>query len=814
MRIGKDYFLAVAVSLTASQATAVFAVTPFTIVALPDTQNYVNNPSNAGLFTQQTQWIADEVTGINTRNIQFVTHLGDVVSNGNDLTQWTRADTSMSILDGVIEYGILPGNHDYASTGNKSTGTTNYVNNFGPARFAGQSWYGGADPSGNNSYQTFTAGGFDFIHLSLEWKPADNTPVRVPSPIDWAQSVLDANPNTPVILSTHENLDDSPPGRSAPGNDLWNQLVRSNDQIFMVLNGHNHGAGGSNDGEYHQVTFNDTGREVYEVLQDYQDYPNGGDGWLRLIEFDIDNNQVNFETYSPVLDQFQTETVAQVGQFASQFTFDIEFADRLVPKVIEPPVLPYTEVTFRQGVDSYTGTEDKEVRSTGDDTLNGQAPSITVDGDDGNPGAQPTQGLIRFNNLTLDPSPLLPDTEIDYATITLNVTNLGSGMAIYRMTQDWSESTTWNDLGGDGLTPGVETDVNPLTTVGGDDSNENVPVGQLNLDITSAARDWIQGGDNFGVGLVPFANGTNGIDFSTSESGSSPELTVRILDPGVFSAHFKQGVDGYSGTQDTTLREDEPDTDFGAGVSVEVGGVSDNHALLKFDGLFGSGAGQIPTDVGITILRAELEFLTTEAGDPVNLHEMLVDWDEDAATWNSLTEGLQADDVEVSSEITATFFGGSGSSIVDVTASLQSWVDNPSSNFGWALLSTGSNTLRFDTSEGFLPPMLRVYYRLAGDLNGDGYVGIADLNIVLSAWNQTVPPADPSADLSGDGLVGIDDLNVILNNWNAGGVPPGHATPIPEPGTLALMSIAVMSCLARSERAPASSPLSQAVSIN
>ncbi|MEZ6192239.1 MAG: hypothetical protein R3C45_13250 [Phycisphaerales bacterium] len=38
---------------------------------------------------------------------------------------------------------------------------------------------------------------------------------------------------------------------------------------------------------------------------------------------------------------------------------------------------------------------------------------------------------------------------------------------------------------------------------------------------------------------------------------------------------------------------------------------------------------------------------------------------------------------------------------------------------------------------------------LTGDLNGDGFVGIADLNIVLGAWNENVPPGNPLADPSG-----------------------------------------------------------------
>lgn len=75
--------------------------------------------------------------------------------------------------------------------------------------------------------------------------------------------------------------------------------------------------------------------------------------------------------------------------------------------------------------------------------------------------------------------------------------------------------------------------------------------------------------------------------------------------------------------------------------------------------------------------------------------------------------------------------------------------------------------------------------QLAGDLDGDGFVGIADLNIVLGNWNQSVPPADASADPSGDGFVGIEDLNAVLGNWNAG-TPPSAAS-VPEPSTWAML---------------------------
>ena len=78
---------------------------------------------------------------------------------------------------------------------------------------------------------------------------------------------------------------------------------------------------------------------------------------------------------------------------------------------------------------------------------------------------------------------------------------------------------------------------------------------------------------------------------------------------------------------------------------------------------------------------------------------------------------------------------------------------------------------------------------IVGDLDGDGFVGITDLNPILASWNQDVPPADPSVDLSGDGFVGIEDLNIVLGNWNAGTPPVDVLTNIPEPGTGVLFGL-------------------------
>lgn len=75
---------------------------------------------------------------------------------------------------------------------------------------------------------------------------------------------------------------------------------------------------------------------------------------------------------------------------------------------------------------------------------------------------------------------------------------------------------------------------------------------------------------------------------------------------------------------------------------------------------------------------------------------------------------------------------------------------------------------------------------ILGDIDGDFFVGISDLNFLLARWNQNVPRGDHSmGDLAGDGdgFIGISDLNVILGNWNVGTPPLVSTLNIPEPGT-------------------------------
>jgi len=101
----------------------------------------------------------------------------------------------------------------------------------------------------------------------------------------------------------------------------------------------------------------------------------------------------------------------------------------------------------------------------------------------------------------------------------------------------------------------------------------------------------------------------------------------------------------------------------------------------------------------------------------------------------------------------------------------------------------------FDVAPNQVLAAIEAY--LPGDLDGDGFVGISDLNIVLGNWNQSVVNGlHRLGDASGDGFVGIEDLNEVLGNWNAGFPPTVADGTIPEPASYLVFGVFV-TCLGR-----------------
>ena len=193
----------------------------------------------------------------------------------------------------------------------------------------------GSSPSGLSMCTTFRAGGIDFLQIHL----ACDTPV---AELSWAQAILDRNRHVPAMLTTHRYLQDAEDytggvplvssGRypdiwyAAEGlydpngirsEEFWRWFVRRNTNVFMVTCGPFHE-------EYRQVSTNVAGRPVHEVLADYQDDPNGGDGWMRIMRFDTAAGVIDVDTYSPTLGAIRTAE-------ESDFDLAVDFAAYTLP---------------------------------------------------------------------------------------------------------------------------------------------------------------------------------------------------------------------------------------------------------------------------------------------------------------------------------------------------------------------------------------------------------------------------------------------------------------------------------------------------
>ncbi len=326
----------------------------WTMVVVPDTQAYVARRRNQGALDLMFTWIAENVDRM---KIQQVVHLGDMVDvsqqlvTGKDGTyqsgaeQWEAISKVFERLDNVVPYVLTTGNHDYGwrSAENRSCNLDKFFPTGRNDKWKnvlvgmGQNAFGQLTLE-NAAYEFTTPNGQKILIVSVNFAPTDEN-------LAWAKSVFSNKKykNHFGILVTHSYLRSlRHKGRlekkgyelnKQGGNEgakIFQKLVKNTPNIRMVLCGHISAVDNWNGCVNYEVSTNDAGKKVHEILFDPQALGggwggNGGDGWLRLMEFDKDMKHVKVKTFSPVF-AYSPSTCNLAWHTApfNEFEFDID----------------------------------------------------------------------------------------------------------------------------------------------------------------------------------------------------------------------------------------------------------------------------------------------------------------------------------------------------------------------------------------------------------------------------------------------------------------------------------------------------------
>ncbi|WP_425437718.1 metallophosphoesterase [Mumia flava] len=323
----------------------------FTIGWESDTQYYNENQGwKAGDGNPETfyrhqrninQFFLDERDNL---NLQYVLHTGDIVDdhvatvfsgdNDDPEYEWKNADPAYRAFDEAgLPYGVLAGNHD---VGHAANDYSMFGKWFGADRYASNPWYGGQIQNNRGHYDLVSAGGIDFLVLSMGWGPGDEQ-------IAWMNSVIRQYPERKVWINLHEYLLTTGTLGPIPQR-IFDEVVTPNPNVFAVSSGHYHDAYTRTD------DFDDDGdgtpdRTVYSMLFDYQGLPEGGLGYLRLLHFDNEQQRIVVRTYSPSLEDFDSDDVS-LNDPPGQQEFEIPY----VAVGLEPRTKSLATDAFRADV--------------------------------------------------------------------------------------------------------------------------------------------------------------------------------------------------------------------------------------------------------------------------------------------------------------------------------------------------------------------------------------------------------------------------------------------------------------------------------
>ena len=326
----------------------------FSMILFGDTQTYTKFTFNQPILELMTAWTASHkdilkikatlCTGdlVERNDNLLVNHerLGQKNGNTPTMDMWQSVARSFGRLDGVMPYILACGNHDYGfdSAENRNT----FFNDYFPV-LKNKCWRDclvatapnaqGVMSLENAAYEFDDKNWGKILVVALEFAPRNCI-------LDWAKKLTksDKYKNHKVIILTHSILSTNKKvvkivekeGYKLPepnwGKAVMEKLVSDSDNIKLVLCGHS----GDPDRFYSNLDYkNAKGRNIPVVMFNPQScggwFGNGGDGWIRIMEFMPDGKTISMRTYSPLFAvSATTQDFAWKKDKEAQFKIEIQ----------------------------------------------------------------------------------------------------------------------------------------------------------------------------------------------------------------------------------------------------------------------------------------------------------------------------------------------------------------------------------------------------------------------------------------------------------------------------------------------------------
>ena len=310
----------------------------FSMILVPDPQSYTKFAANQPLFDLQTAWIAQNIDRLNIKAALFtgdmVEHNGKQISlplpnpyNGDQTgrQQWEAVSRALSRLDNRLPYVVAQGNHDigHITATDRHSLAPEFIRPERNTKFEKclvstcPNWEG-VHTMENSAYEFIDKAWGKILVITFEFAPRDEA-------IEWAKQLTESEEykEHKVIILTHSWLDTAGNRIAKEGYTLspcnwaeavWQKLVYPSKNICLVLCGHT-GAAPKIDGDVAKTNFKPTssyrvdkaadGRNIPQMMFNSQQGDgdwngNGGDCWLRILEFKPDGKTIGVRTFSPM----------------------------------------------------------------------------------------------------------------------------------------------------------------------------------------------------------------------------------------------------------------------------------------------------------------------------------------------------------------------------------------------------------------------------------------------------------------------------------------------------------------------------------